>query len=113
MPRRFRVRASPAIVCQSRAIRSRQVAELADDHLLLDRPDNARDDRGKQETGLAPGLDLVVSCQQPAHVARDGHEYGLSPALVIAIAADDQRRALFDALRVCKDELDDYSSAHS
>src|SRR5207245_1742913 len=68
--------------------------------------DDARDDRGIKKTGFAPSLDLVVSDQQPADVARDGGQDRLSPTLVITVSADNEPGPLFGAFLIRKDELD-------
>src|SRR5712671_6723131 len=87
---------------------SRQLAHLAGDHVVLDRSDDARDDRWGQKTGFAPSLDLVVSHQEPAHVARDGSQDRLSSTAMIAVGADDETGPLLGTLLVRKDELDQH-----
>jgi len=55
---------------------------------------------GYQKTGFAPSLDLVVSHQESADVARDGSQDRLSPALMITVGADDETGPLFGALLI-------------
>ncbi len=47
----------PQLVLDRVEIRRRQRPHLAGDHVVLDCSDDARDDRGRQQTGFAPGLD--------------------------------------------------------